>query len=73
MFPPLIPTTTAEKDPRPHHEFYRGDTIQIPFQVVCRKTKAPLNVTGWTFWLTAKFAIPNPDAQAAFSGDNIPM
>ena len=71
-FPPTIPSTTAPKDPRPRHEFYRGDTLQVPFQVVDRNTRVTVDVTGWTFRFNAKYALANPDAQAAFAADNIP-
>ena len=83
-FPPVIPTTTAMREARarrcrcepesrrPYREFTRGDTLLIPFQVVDRQTGVPIDCTGWTFRLTAKFALANPDAQAAFAADNVP-
>jgi hypothetical protein len=51
--------------------FFRGDTAQVPFQVVNALNGGPLNVSGWTFWLTAKYAVPNPDARAPVAIDNI--
>lgn len=87
-FPPVIPITldyyrALEQDrrhvdddrwPRPslHRTMFRGDTWQLPCYVVNDQTQGPIDVTGWTFWLTAKYALPNPDAQAAFQQDNIP-
>ena len=67
----VVPTTTASKDPEPCHEVYRGDTIQIPFQVVQRRAETAIDVTGWTFWFTAKYALPQPDREAAIAQDNI--
>jgi hypothetical protein len=80
----VVPATLAfaelrdhdPRHPRPgprrlHHEVFRGDTIQLPFQVVNRATRGPLDVTNWTMWFTAKYAVPNPDAQAALAQDNI--
>ena len=82
-FPPVIPMTTAMREARerrcgcepeqcrPYHEWYRGDTQLLPFQVVGRASGVQLDVSGWTFRFTAKFALPNPDAQAAFRADNV--
>ena len=65
----VVPTTTAPKGPRPPLELVRGDTWRYPFQIVDANTKAVLDVTGWSFWFTAKWAVPNPDAQAAIAQD----
>ena len=66
----VVPVTTACKD-APPIEVYRGDTILHPFQVVDANTKSPINVTGWTFWFTAKSSVVVPDVQAQFAQDNI--
>jgi len=49
----------------------RGDTWRHPFLVVDRETGAAVDVTGWTFWFTAKVAYPLPDARAQIALDNI--
>lgn len=61
----------CDEELRPRHRAYRGDTIRIPFQIVDRDTAAAINIAGWTFWFTAKFALANPDKQAGISQDNI--
>lgn len=62
----IIPSTTAPKEPWPELEFFRGDTIRFPFQIVNLATGGAIDITGWTVWWTAKFAVPNPDAQSAW-------
>lgn len=70
-FPALVvPTTTRPKDAEPI-ELVRGDTWRYPFQVVDRETNAAIDVTGWTFWFTAKYSVVEPDAQAGIAQDNI--
>jgi hypothetical protein len=78
-FPPVVPTTVEMQEALrrdgddakgPLRRFYRGDTLLFPFVVVDRASGAVVDVTGWTFRLTAKFALANPDRQAAFEADN---
>jgi hypothetical protein len=49
---------------------YRGDTFQIAMVIVDECTGSPIDIAGWTIRFTAKFAIPNPDAQAGMRQDN---
>jgi hypothetical protein len=74
-FPPVIPITAAmlaaqQANTRIHRKMRRNNTGLFPFQVLNEATSGSIDVTGWTFRLTAKYAIPNPDAQAAFQLDN---
>jgi hypothetical protein len=74
-FPPVIPITAAmlaaqqQKTPI-RRRMYRNNTGLFAFQVIKEATTGSIDVTGWTFRMTAKYAIPNPDAQAAFQLDN---
>ena len=77
-YPPVIPITMdmlnaqVSGEPRPViRKMVRGDTLQIAPQVVNEFTRGSVDVTGWTFWFTAKYALPNPDKQAAMAQDNI--
>jgi len=76
----VVPTTARElakkaecagsKEPEPIR-VNRGDTWRHLFQVVDRESGAAVDVTGWTFWFTAKLAYPQPDARAQIAQDNI--
>jgi hypothetical protein len=66
----VFPTTTSARHEHPR-EFRRGDTIQIPLYVVDRETDGVVDIAGWTFWFTAKVAVPLPDQQAQIAQDNI--
>src|ERR1700722_9527356 len=74
-FPPVIPITASMLAARQNNtsirrRMYRNNTGLFAFQVINEATEGAIDVTGWTFRLTAKYAIPNPDAQAAFQLDN---
>jgi hypothetical protein len=72
----IVPVTTCmleaeSREERPRHRVFRGDTIRLPFQVVDRETGGAIDITEWTVQFTAKYALPNPDAQAALAQDNV--
>ena len=46
-------------------EMYRGDTY--PFDVTVENAGSPINVTGFTFRMTAKYDISDSDSNAVFS------
>jgi hypothetical protein len=66
----LVPREEEIPPQRVCRRMYRGDTLQIPIVVVDDRTRQPLNVTGWGFRFTAKYALQNPDVRAAMRQDN---
>lgn len=71
-----IPTTTEQReararDERPSRRAFRGDTIQLPFAIIDQETGGAIDITGWAFRWTAKYALANPDAQAALQQDTL--